>query len=437
MTCQDFEKSLDSYLDHALSDPETESMTEHLHACPRCRAGYEAQRTLRSVLGQLPDAELPPRFHERLHAALEAERPIKEVGHVKRKLRLPVLAGAAAGLLVLALGGSLVLGGLDLDGGMAKDMQYALEQGGVENNSSITGDDASYSGSGLAGSKATATAASEEDRTPSEAPVPEASQADTNEQSLTDTRQEQDSVAEGRMIIYTAEIGLRTRQFDADLASVRQACEAAGGYVESANVQGLGFDQTGGTGRTASITLRIPQTAYAQYVGTVAGVGQLTSRYEYTDDITADYFDSQTRLDALELQLERLEEILSKSESMEDVVLLVEQISEVTGQIEQIKGQLRLWDDLVDYSQVTVTLTEVQESTYVEPADPTLSDRMAVAFFGTLNAMKRGMQSLAVGIVGAVPYLMILAALALIAVVIIVSVRRRRRVRPLPPPEKE
>lgn len=380
------------------------------------------------ALGDLPDAELPPCFHERLRACLQAERRQKEGDRVKRKLNLPALSAAAAGLLVLVLGAALALGG-----NVVRLDSYVKTQGG------IAAGDEGYAGSDTTNESAGGILQRESPQTAPDSKSEEDRAGSDGGTLTSDVENAQGAVAEGRKIIYTAEVGVRTRRFDEDLATVRQACDAAGGYVESAYIYGVSFAETDGAGRTAVITVRIPQSAYNAYLGAVTGVGQMISNYEYTQDITANYFDSQTRLATLELQLERLEEILGKSEKLEDVILLVQEIASVTNEMEQIKGQLRLWDQLIDYSRVSVTLTEVQESTYMEPTDPTLADRIAVAFYGTLNGMKRGLQSFAVWLVGAVPWIILLAALACVAVAVTVPLARRRRraARVLPPEKKE
>ncbi|MGI5877782.1 MAG: DUF4349 domain-containing protein [Christensenellales bacterium] len=439
MTCEQFRKSICLYLDKSVSDPEMEHMNEHLRTCPACREEYESQRMLVDALGAVPEAPLPPHFHERLHIRLQTERQKKEGVQVKRKLRLPVLSAVAAGLLLLVVGSAALLGGdPGLGHGAPRSDEFGYTSGQSTNNnmSAAGGRDGWLTGKSV-----------EEAEKPELAPAPTAPGGDMDLatpdiRGQGETVQENANVSEGRKIIYSARIGVRTRQFDEDMAAVRQACAAVGGYVENAYVEGVGFDQPGGNGRTGTITVRIPQTAYGQFLTEVSGLGQVTSSNEYTQDITAQYVDYGIRLGTLELQLERLEDILEKSEKLEDVVLLVQEISRVTSQIEQIKGQLRLWDDLVDYSSVTVTLTEVQESTIIEPTDPTLGDRMAVAFFGTLNAIKRGLQSFAVRLVGATPYIILLAALALIAVAVTVALVRRRRARaaasvPAPAPKED
>ncbi|NLG38089.1 MAG: hypothetical protein GX549_08715, partial [Clostridiales bacterium] len=202
MTCEQFRKSISLYLDKSISDQEMERMNEHLRTCPACREEYESQRVLIGALGAVPEAPLPPHFHERLHARLQAERQIKEGVKVKRKLRLPVLSAVAAGLLLLAVGSAALLGGdLGLGHGATRgdDFSYTSDQS-ADGNMSAAGGRADWA---LTGKNA------EEAAIPEPAPAPAAPGGDMDLATADirgqgETVQKNANVSEGRKIIYSA-----------------------------------------------------------------------------------------------------------------------------------------------------------------------------------------------------------------------------------------
>ncbi|MFO8008409.1 MAG: zf-HC2 domain-containing protein [Candidatus Brocadiia bacterium] len=106
MNCEKTTKLLGAYLDGELGEGEAAQVREHLQACPRCAAELEELRRLDRSLGALTGMEAPAGFARRVRAAAErAREPVRLFGLPVARLR-PVLARAAA-VLVLAAGLSL------------------------------------------------------------------------------------------------------------------------------------------------------------------------------------------------------------------------------------------------------------------------------------------------------------------------------------------
>lgn len=77
-----------------------------------------------------------------------------------------------------------------------------------------------------------------------------------------------------------------------------------------------------------------------------------------TQDITTSYFDSEIRLESLERSLEEYYKLLEDANRMEDIISIQSQIDSITLEIESIKGQMKLWDSQIDYSTLTISITE-------------------------------------------------------------------------------
>ena len=95
-----------------------------------------------------------------------------------------------------------------------------------------------------------------------------------------------------------------------------------------------------------------------------------------------------------------------------------ERLSDVQYQIESYTAQQRLFDDQVDYSTVTVELNEVRVYT---PVKRGFGSRIANAFQSSWRDFGDDLQDFAVGLVYALPTLLVLA---LLAVAVFVIVRR-------------
>lgn len=231
----------------------------------------------------------------------------------------------------------------------------------------------------------------------------------------------------GRKVIKTYELNITTDSFDEHLAAILERAEEFKGYVQNSSVDGTKPEVYGDRGRNAYLTLRIPADKAEEFVNGVKGYGTLTSIYENADDITDEYFDTDTRLEVLKVQLERLESILVETDNLADVIALEERISEVMLEIEELTGTLKKYDALVYYTTVTINLGE--ESLKQGPAAVTTTgERISEGFSETMNGVGVFFTDFAVWFVTSLPVIVILAVIAVgLFFLIRMCVRRSRR----------
>ena len=162
----------------------------------------------------------------------------------------------------------------------------------------------------------------------------------------------------GHKVVRSASLSIDSSQFDVDLAALYGALERYGGYVESSTIDGRKPETYKESGRRADLCLRVPSDQYYPFLEEVKRIGSL---YQYSDngqDITTSYVDTQTRLEVLRTQLDRLEGILAQSDNLSDILELENEISRVTLEIESLTSQLRQYDGLVNYATVEIGLYE-------------------------------------------------------------------------------
>ena len=155
----------------------------------------------------------------------------------------------------------------------------------------------------------------------------------------------------------------------------------------------------------------------------MGNVGSITYRSEQTEDITSRYVDVQARIDSLEAQRTRLQQLRDQADTLEDLLTIESQLSEVQYQLESYTAQRTLYDDQVDYCTVTVSLSEVQAYTPVN----TFSSRLSSAFGESLHGFVRFWQDLAILLVYALPYLAVLAVLAVLLIFVVKRLPRKKR----------
>lgn len=211
-----------------------------------------------------------------------------------------------------------------------------------------------------------------------------------------------------RKIIYTSQLDVETRDFDSSHTLLRSTATELGGYLESSTCYGSAENGD----RCTDDTYRIPAAHYQEFLNSVGDIGSITYRSEQTEDITSRYVDVQARIDSLEAQRTRLQQLRDQADTLEDLLTIESQLSEVQYQLESYTAQRTLYDDQVDYCTVTVSLSEVQAYTPVN----TFSSRLSSAFGESLHGFVRFWQDLAILLVYALPYLAVLAVLAVLLI---------------------
>lgn len=229
-------------------------------------------------------------------------------------------------------------------------------------------------------------------------------------------------------IIYTADLDMETTDFDGAVEALAALTADCGGYYESSSVY------SGGSGyRSANYTVRVPAEQYRAFLEQAGSLCHMTHFYEYADDVSEMYYDTAGRLQTQQTKLERLQELLSQAENMEDIITVESAISETEEQIEWLSGQLRQYDALVDYSTVTIYLSEVYRLSNVPEPVQGFGSRLVNALSSGWQGFLGGMEAILIAL--AYGWMWILVA-AVIAVVVIISVRRsakrRAKTRPVP-----
>ena len=235
-----------------------------------------------------------------------------------------------------------------------------------------------------------------------------------------------ESVRDGRKLIRTADLSVETLEFDKLLSYVRNRTDELGGYIENMNVNnGSGYSsyssQSSGyrRDRSANLTLRIPKKNLDDFLGEVAENSNVTSRSEQERDVTTDYVDLESHKKVLLAEQERLMTFLEQAETIEDMMSIESRLSDIRYQLESMESMLRTYDSQIEYSTVTLYISEVVELTPVVEEEQTVWERISEGFLRSLRNIGRGLKEFFVAFVIALPYLVItlLIVLALFGIV--------------------
>ena len=228
----------------------------------------------------------------------------------------------------------------------------------------------------------------------------------------------------GRKLIRDVNMSVEARDFDGVLSQITDKVRELGGYVESSDVSGISVNSYGGSQqRYADIRARIPADRLDRFVETVESAGNVTSKQEQVTDVTLRYSDVQSRKKSMEIEQERLWALLEKAESLDAVVALEARLSEIRYELESYTSQLRLYDNQVDYSTVSINMREVKDLTPTAP--DSIGTRIQKGFNRSLNNLGEAGTDLIVWIASNSPILLVLAVIIAAVILFVRGLSRR------------
>jgi len=218
-------------------------------------------------------------------------------------------------------------------------------------------------------------------------------------------------------IISTHYIEMKTDEFDTHLEMLQSRANSLGGYVQSSSISGTKPETYNDRGRTANYTFRIPTDRANEFVEFTKGTGVITYIDCNTEDVTLTYYDSETRLEVLRTQLERLQSILIETDNLADIIELEREIANVTLEIEQHTSQLRRYDDLIDFTTVNIFINENRLASG-PAARETFGERIARGLSENLSGLGVFLENSVVWLISALPVIIFIAILAAVIIFI-------------------
>ncbi len=222
-------------------------------------------------------------------------------------------------------------------------------------------------------------------------------------------------------IIKTVEAYVQTKEYDKYIASLNANVAANGGYVEKSDASMGGYYNSN---RHCTYTLRIPADKLDAFMVSAEENGKITSKTETQKNVTLEYVDVESRISAYKTEKETLTNLLEKAASLENVLDIQERLSEVNYQIENYTAQLRVLENRVSYSTVTLNIDEVER---VSETEPTLGQRIKNEFLDNIDNLKEGFEDLVVAIIGGIPVIIPTVILVSIAVLIIRKLNKKQK----------
>ncbi|GAA0696806.1 DUF4349 domain-containing protein [Kitasatospora atroaurantiaca] len=220
--------------------------------------------------------------------------------------------------------------------------------------------------------------------------------------------------AQARLIAYSAQLALQSKDVARTLTEARGLAGAGGGYVAGESV----FGEKEGTGGPVSgrLTLKVPSASFQQTLDQLAGLGSVLSRSSQADDLTQQVVDVQSRLKSQQASVDRVRALMADAKSLSEIVSLESELSRREADLESLQRQQQELSARTSLSTITL---EVRGEA-VPPTQPTKEHR---GFWGSIGGALSGgwhvlgaiVRALLVALAAVAPFVLVLGPLGWLA----------------------
>ena len=235
---------------------------------------------------------------------------------------------------------------------------------------------------------------------------------------------------EDRLVRY-ASLTVQVSDVPDAVAGIRDAAQAAGGFVQSSDLYTDGGQPrpledgaaaeptlTGGY-----LTVRVVDSALESFLDAVRGLGRTTAESLSSEDVTTQYTDLDARIPILEAERDSLTAMLSRATTVEEELMIRDRLVSVTAELRSLLDQRTVLADRDTMATVSIALTV--------PASALSPSAVDIPWFSWYELQL----AFAAGVAGfqRIVYAVLTAAIATapiwIPLGIILAIRRRRRAR--------
>ncbi len=144
-----------------------------------------------------------------------------------------------------------------------------------------------------------------------------------------------------RKMIYSASYSVMVPTVEEAVQTLMSRVQTLGGYLSKR--------------KNSTLTVRVPADKFQIFVAEVSEYGRVVAESMNGNDVTAQHTDLTIRLENAEQSRKRLLALFEKATKMEDVLKIEEALRRITGEIERMKGLIKLLDNQIAFSSVTVS----------------------------------------------------------------------------------
>ena len=158
-----------------------------------------------------------------------------------------------------------------------------------------------------------------------------------------------------RKLARRADISVTVPDVDAAAAKVRVIAASAKGLVVAEAISSEPDDPA--LGGFSTITISVPADELDATLDRLAELGKVHSRTASTDDVTAQFVDTESRLKTMQASVARVRALMSQATKLSEIVALEGELTRRQADLEATETQLAALDDAVALAPVEMRLS--------------------------------------------------------------------------------
>lgn len=240
------------------------------------------------------------------------------------------------------------------------------------------------------------------------------------------------SASPQRKLVKNASMEVESKDGEALHKQLQQFVSSVGGYEFSMSARESDY------GKTISVVFKVPPEQLDAFLQFAQENASVQYQNVSTDDISAQYYDAEIRLNTMKSSLSQYYALLEKAANVTEILEIQQQIDSMTVEIEALEGSLKLWDKMVAESTVDMSIVTKKNLTDREGKGGFLSgsemwQSMKNGFLRVCSTLLQVFQFLLVALVSFSPIWLPL----LLVLFVVVALTRRKRKKALLPTDSE
>ena len=229
-----------------------------------------------------------------------------------------------------------------------------------------------------------------------------------------------------RKIIKSSQLSLETAKFNDVINSLEDMVKSYGGYIASSSIDAEGINNNYQCLRFASYKINVPSDKLDDFLDESSKLATVRNKSTSAEDITAQYYDNESRLKSLQIQEEKYLEILKTATEVKDIIEIENALTDVRYEIENLTTCLNKISNLVDMATVNINIQEVSQETVAQSVPKTLGEKISSSFVNSLKKIKEFSINTVIFIIAAIPYLIIISILLVLSLGIYKAIKNKK-----------
>lgn len=184
----------------------------------------------------------------------------------------------------------------------------------------------------------------------------------------------ENSEVSNKKIIKDGSLSIKSESITESKRNLDSILKRFNAYYETENLQNdnnqIGYD----------LKIRVPYINFEKIVSAIEkGKDEIVNKNIQARDVTEEFIDLTSRLESKQAYLKRYKDLLSKAQSIKDVLEIEEKIRVIQEEIESTKGRLKYLSDQVSYSSLSINVFQEKEYVFKQSKEDGFFERLKKA----------------------------------------------------------